>query len=84
MKLSRQVKAVSHRMFTDAEVQAVQPNIDLRVLRKRLEATGFDMARLRAEVFTSTYRIYDDAGVDEITWPDGTSARWSQKGRPKT
>lgn len=84
MRLTRRAIAVGQRMFTDAEVQAVQPNVDLRVLRHRLMVLGFNFEQLRRDVSTSTYRIYDAEGVDEITWPDGMQARWAQKNRPQT
>lgn len=93
--IDRQVHDVKQRMFTDAEVQAAQPNMPLSVLRARLAEIGFDLARLRAEIESSTYRVFEhckdlqpvDAAtgeirkLDEITWPDGTVMRWAAMAR---
>jgi len=91
----RQVVAVKHRMFTDAEVQAVQPLVPLAVLRARLEQTGFDLARMRTEVETARYQVFENVErlrpvdkstgetrkLDEITWPDGTVMQWAAMAR---
>lgn len=76
------VRSVKHRMFTDAEVQAVQPNVALSVLRDRLEAVGFNLGQLRIDVENAIYRVYDKQGEDEIVWPDDTVARWKQRFKP--
>lgn len=93
--LAIQIGKVKHRMFTDAEVQAVQPLLPLSVLRTRLEQTDFDIERMRSEVETATYQVFEntkrlrpvDAStgeiqkLDEITWPDGTVMQWPAMAR---